>query len=126
MGCEDLRAHLPRIRPRLHVAGHIHEARGAHIHTWDPQHDDQPPLIQYEATINDESDMEDLGIRLEEEEENSEQGVPSSCSSDEPAERTVFVNAANWPSGPRAHSRGDGKVPFGGPGFQPIVVDLKE
>ena len=28
VGCADLTAALPRIRPRLHVFGHIHEARG--------------------------------------------------------------------------------------------------
>jgi len=28
VGCERLRAELPRIRPRLHVFGHIHEAYG--------------------------------------------------------------------------------------------------
>lgn len=33
-GCEDLRARLPELRPLLHVAGHIHEARGAHVHVW--------------------------------------------------------------------------------------------
>ena len=46
--------------------------------------------------------------------------------------RTVFVNAANWPSGRhswRATTVGDHgkrKVPFGGPGFQAVVVDLKD
>jgi hypothetical protein len=45
--------------------------------------------------------------------------------------RTVFVNAANWPSGRhawRATTAGDRdkrRVPFGGPGFQAVVVDLK-
>ncbi|KAF8652642.1 hypothetical protein AX16_004274 [Volvariella volvacea WC 439] len=34
VGCEDLRRRLLELRPRLHVSGHIHEARGAHIHTW--------------------------------------------------------------------------------------------
>lgn len=28
VGCEELRAALPRIRPKLHVFGHIHEGRG--------------------------------------------------------------------------------------------------
>ncbi|KAG7449563.1 Metallo-dependent phosphatase [Guyanagaster necrorhizus] len=40
-------------------------------------------------------------------------------------DRTVFVNAANWPMG--RHSWGPkGRTPFGGPGFRPIVVDLKD
>jgi len=44
---------------------------------------------------------------------------------DDDKERTVFANAANWPMGEL--SRRDGvRSPFGGPGFQPIVVDLKE
>jgi predicted phosphodiesterase len=30
VGCEELTAALPRIRPRLHVFGHIHEAYGTH------------------------------------------------------------------------------------------------
>lgn len=32
VGCEALGAHLPELRPRLHVAGHVHEARGACVH----------------------------------------------------------------------------------------------
>ena len=31
VGCEDLSAALERIAPKLHVFGHIHEDRGAHI-----------------------------------------------------------------------------------------------
>ena len=30
VGCEDLREELSRVRPRLHVFGHIHEAFGEH------------------------------------------------------------------------------------------------
>lgn len=37
---------------------------------------------------------------------------------------TVFANAANWPSGARA-SRDGARVPFAGPGFQPVIVDLR-
>ena len=45
--------------------------------------------------------------------------------------RTVFVNAANWPSGRHAwrvttaDDHDKKKVPFGGPGFQAVVVDLR-
>jgi hypothetical protein len=39
-------------------------------------------------------------------------------------ERTVFVNAANWPMGRAAARRGI-RV-FGGPGFQAVVIDLKD
>lgn len=40
-------------------------------------------------------------------------------------DKTVFVNAANYRSGVRASAiRHDSRI--GGPGFQPIVVDLKD
>jgi hypothetical protein len=38
-GCEELISRLRAIRPRLHVFGHIHEAHGAYIHTWNNQTD---------------------------------------------------------------------------------------
>ncbi|KAF9506494.1 hypothetical protein BS47DRAFT_1321799 [Hydnum rufescens UP504] len=38
-GCEELVSRLRAIRPRLHVFGHIHEAHGAYIHTWNDQTD---------------------------------------------------------------------------------------
>ena len=41
-------------------------------------------------------------------------------------DHTVFVNAANWPSGRRVRRDSWGKVKFAGTGFQPVVVDLKE
>ena len=39
---------------------------------------------------------------------------------------TVFVNAANYPMGALAVRDGIRMNLFGGPGFQPVVVDLKE
>jgi Icc-related predicted phosphoesterase len=30
VGCDDLRDAVARVRPRVHVFGHIHEARGTH------------------------------------------------------------------------------------------------
>lgn len=33
-GCEDLRNTLARVRPRLHVCGHVHQARGAERVRW--------------------------------------------------------------------------------------------
>ncbi|KAJ7636908.1 Metallo-dependent phosphatase-like protein [Roridomyces roridus] len=74
-GCPALAARLPALRPRLHVFGHIHEARGTHVHQW--------------------------------------QGAEGSRRQEE----TLFVNAANWPA---RHAR----QAAGGPGRQPIVVDL--
>lgn len=35
VGCESLRESLWRVRPRLHVFGHVHESRGAEIINWD-------------------------------------------------------------------------------------------
>ncbi|KAB5550905.1 calcineurin-like phosphoesterase [Coniochaeta sp. 2T2.1] len=35
MGCEDLRQALWRVRPRLHVCGHVHPARGAERVRWE-------------------------------------------------------------------------------------------
>lgn len=37
---------------------------------------------------------------------------------------TVFVNAANSP--PVRRPQGGEKVPFAGPGFQPVIVDLQD
>jgi hypothetical protein len=34
-GCEDLRETLGRVRPRLHVYGHVHQGRGAERLRWD-------------------------------------------------------------------------------------------
>jgi len=35
LGCEDLRRALWRVRPRLHICGHVHEAHGAERVRWD-------------------------------------------------------------------------------------------
>ncbi|AEO63203.1 uncharacterized protein THITE_2042414 [Thermothielavioides terrestris NRRL 8126] len=35
LGCRDLRAALAMVRPRLHVCGHVHQARGAERVRWD-------------------------------------------------------------------------------------------
>ena len=99
VGCEALRARLSHLRPRLHLAGHIHEARGAYIHAWD--NTAEPPSIQASHGIYDDN-IQDPNLA-----------------------HTVFVNAANWPSGERIR-REMGIVKFGGPGFQPVVVDLKD
>ncbi|EMD40325.1 hypothetical protein CERSUDRAFT_110922 [Gelatoporia subvermispora B] len=41
-----------------------------------------------------------------------------------PSEHTVFVNAANFPLGPRARTSDGQQVPVGGAPFQPVIVDL--
>ncbi|KAF7338730.1 Metallophos domain-containing protein [Mycena sanguinolenta] len=97
-----LAAHLTRLRPRLHVFGHIHEARGAYVHLWAGGED---PRSQNASQIGDTE-----GDNAEEE------TVPA-------GEQTVFVNASNWPAGPNATRSGE-PVTVGGPGVQPVVVDL--
>jgi len=96
VGCEALRARLPKLRPRLHLFGHIHEARGANISKWDVLGD----LVTLQTSS--EYDAEDVV------QENPQD-----------AETTVFVNASAWPMG-----RGRRTTKFGGLGFQPVIVDL--
>ena len=47
-GCDDLRTTLARVRPRLHVCGHVHQARGAQRVRWDP---DGPGAAATEAGV---------------------------------------------------------------------------
>lgn len=115
-GCKSLAARLPTLRPRLHLAGHIHEARGAYIHSWDPANNFAIPAIQTEYLPPPEGDDMKLDIS---------DGVTPVDAPNDGLERTVFVNAASWPSGKRSRVNGL-KTPFGGPGFQPVIVDLKE
>ncbi|KAH9947182.1 Metallo-dependent phosphatase-like protein [Amylocystis lapponica] len=81
VGCEELRARLSCLRPRLHVFGHIHEDHGAVMREW--------------------TDVE------------GHEG-----------EQTVFVNAANWPMGPKVRRSSGGRILFGEAPFQPVIVDL--
>ncbi|KAG1821884.1 Metallo-dependent phosphatase-like protein [Suillus subaureus] len=96
-GCPALLAHLSEMRgpPLLHVFGHIHEARGAMRYPWTQVEEDQD-------SSNAES-TPPLGTR-----------------------DTIMVNAANQPLGRQAIKPGPGgqRIPCGGPGFQPIIVDL--
>ncbi|KAG6844216.1 hypothetical protein H0H93_016591, partial [Arthromyces matolae] len=130
-GCADLRNHLPRLRPRLHVFGHIHESRGAHIHEWPGELPDVKviPDDDSDDEEDEDDDMDDIDVRLEEEDDT--QVEPASTSSvvvEVPGEvkpETVFVNAATSPGG-RGTWRGGLRVQPGGPGFQPVVVDLRD
>ncbi|KAJ6572108.1 Metallo-dependent phosphatase-like protein [Mycena capillaripes] len=99
-GCSALATGVSKLKPKLHVFGHIHEARGAYVHRW------KDGLEQ----VNDD------GIILFNE---------AAQEKFEGAEETIFVNAANYPSGPNAFRPG-GRVKAGGTGFQPIIVDLLE
>ena len=122
VGCESLLARLPELRPRIHVAGHIHEAHGAHIHAWDPASKYAPPQVQNSKDDEDDEDDEDSLMK-----DFAEQGEfdASPMEDASPVERTVFVNAANYPSG-KLGWRARQRVPFGGPGVQAVVVDLKD
>ena len=99
-GCEALRARLSVLRPRLHLVGHIHEAHGAYIHAWETA---EPPFVQADDEIILNDNIQDPNL-----------------------DHTVFVNAANWPSGKRLRRDSWGRAKFGGAGFQPVVVDLKD
>ncbi|KAF8625848.1 hypothetical protein AX17_006744 [Amanita inopinata Kibby_2008] len=103
VGCEALAARVAQLRPRLHVFGHIHEAHGAYIHTWDPDSPVCPSVQNYQQP--------------EQTEEIAKAGGGGN---------TVFVNASNTAMGRRAIRDGGRLVPFGGPGFQPVIVDLKD
>ncbi|KAH9919680.1 uncharacterized protein B0H18DRAFT_1026663, partial [Fomitopsis serialis] len=88
VGCEALAARLPAIRPRLHVFGHIHEDHGALVHEW--------PAADAEPEPQPEGDAEGA----------------EGADSGQKAEQTIFVNAANWPMGPKAYRPGS-RVNFG-------------
>lgn len=147
-GCEALRARLPSLRPRVHLFGHIHEARGALVHTWAGEGASEPPTVQNDGNYPDDddnddsdSDNDDMDISFEEEAEDVEREqeaaddgvgdgeirteVTPQRTGDAGAEETVFVNAATFPAG-RGAWRGTHRVPFGGPGFQAVVVDLRD
>ncbi|KAJ6491262.1 Metallo-dependent phosphatase-like protein, partial [Mycena vitilis] len=95
-GCPALAARLPALRPRLHVFGHIHEARGAYVHVWS-----RPGNLGAQNASQTADTSPDIG----------EEVIPE-------GEQTVFVNAANWPAGPNE------SVGIGGLGVQPVIVDL--
>lgn len=96
MGCERLAGRLPQLQPRLHLFGHIHEAHGAYIQTWDNVVTARPMAQSYDPV-------------------KQTPGNPA-------GPKTVFVNASNFSS----PSYGRKSVPFGGPGFQPVIVDLRD
>lgn len=99
VGCPELLAHLSKMQkpPLIHCFGHIHEAHGAIVHVWD---------VNDPATEPNQSATEDRS--------NFEAKQPS---------ETIMVNAANQPIGYKAFSNGV-RIPCGGPGFQPVIIDL--
>ncbi|KAK0195534.1 Metallo-dependent phosphatase-like protein [Armillaria mellea] len=118
VGCRDLTNRLPYLRPRIHLFGHIHEGHGAYVHEWYAGSTETPEVqVENELDgdyIDDADDYMDDSVNL-----------PEPYSLSEGGDRTVFVNAANWPMGRHAWGP-NGRSPFGGPGFRPIVVDLKD
>lgn len=122
-GCRDLANRLPFLRPRIHLFGHIHEGHGAFLHEW-AAGAVETPLIQSteqetEQAASGELYLDDdrLNARTEEYDE------PLALSNG--GERTAFINAANWPAGKRKKVF-NWTTAFGGPGFGPIIVDLKD
>ncbi|KAF8905626.1 Metallo-dependent phosphatase-like protein [Mucidula mucida] len=107
-GCRDLANRLPYLRPRIHLFGHIHEGHGAYIHTWKAGETTAPKVQTIETGPDWEPHIDaDYYPTIERR-----------------GDRTVFVNGANWPMGER--TRLYRSYDFGGPGFRPIVVDLKD
>ncbi|KAJ7018556.1 Metallo-dependent phosphatase-like protein [Mycena alexandri] len=104
-GCHALTARLPTLQPRLHVFGHIHEARGAYVHLWSRTH-----RLSLGAQNSVQMGLEAMDVGDE---------VVSE------GEQTIFVNAANTPAGQNEFRNGE-PVDAGGPGVQPVVVDLRE
>ena len=88
-----------------------------------------PPQVQNFPDDEDDDDedllMEESGFRVEAEQDAEHEEFAVDCVDTSPVERTVFVNAANYPSG-RMGWRATHRVPFGGPGVQAVVVDLKD
>ncbi|KAJ7512429.1 Metallo-dependent phosphatase-like protein, partial [Mycena galericulata] len=122
-GCDDLAARVQELKPKLHVFGHIHEAHGAYI-----------PAYQGTATAEAEANGEDEEIEDYSDDSDDERvdygpvldfetGQGPHPVADDGNTETIFVNAANLPSGPNARRTGTrGKM--GGEAFQPIIVDL--
>ncbi|KAJ7718685.1 Metallo-dependent phosphatase-like protein [Mycena maculata] len=147
-GCSALAERVPELKPKLHVFGHIHEARGAYLHRWKPEtallgvqnyiqlgikrdgvdatdadegEEDAEEFEEY----SDESDGDgvDYGPLLFDDPGIAEESTGTVDGGVIEEEETIFVNAANWPSGPNARRTGM-RVKMGGQGFQPIIVDL--
>ncbi|KAF8996006.1 hypothetical protein BDQ17DRAFT_1364922 [Cyathus striatus] len=130
VGCPALRKRIAHLRPRLHVAGHIHESRGGTSpHSSGPNTPAEYTMQDYtsSASMPWEADGElvvgNTNILNYAATNKNRDGGMDVVEEDE--EQTVFVNASNAPSGKYAW-REDVKVPFGGPGFQAVIVDLKD
>ncbi|KAJ6491265.1 Metallo-dependent phosphatase-like protein [Mycena vitilis] len=158
-GCSALAARVPELKPKLHVFGHIHEARGAHVHRW--REGAEPLSVQNAIQLGVEntkrankdfrddkpkdadsgSDVDNGFVLLDEDGDDEmsdgesgsvvdnkiiflDESAQETPDGDE-GEQTIFVNAANYPSGPTVRLQNPMRK-LGGPGFQPIIVDMLE
>lgn len=98
-GCEELLRTLARTRPRLHICGHIHDARSAELISWDSTVASNEMRVRESRVLNVVPTAKGVSTRLGQ-------------------EQTIIANAAvmatSWPY----RSRG------GSVYQQPIVVDL--
>ena len=111
-GCHTLLKHVQeRIQPKLHVFGHIHEGHGCEVRRWRTAGggaSDGGLKENGNGKVNGKEDGE--GAEAEDDPDDLDE--------------TIFVNAANAPTGCRARSEHGKQVPFAGPGFQPDIVDI--
>ncbi|KAF6758060.1 Metallo-dependent phosphatase-like protein [Ephemerocybe angulata] len=131
-GCETLAAYLTlgRLRPRLHIFGHIHEAHGAHIHSWESDGRCEPLQVQNDINYPHhltESDSEGEAKRIDKVRTVTEkcQARALEKNGDPELQRTVFVNAATYPQGRNVWKDGK-RAGHGGARFRPVVVDLRD
>jgi len=106
--------------------GHIHESHGVHILTW--RCNQVGKIVRHTTRDNDtaEDEAEQGHLVFSTKEEQSEEVGVSDF--DDGDWSTVFVNAANAPLGGLTGEMApvQAKWEGGGPGHQPVVVDLRD
>ncbi|KAG8824530.1 hypothetical protein FRC19_001598 [Serendipita sp. 401] len=113
-GCEALSPRVAQIRPKIHVFGHIHEARGAVVRYWD----DQEMVTEPMDTASDKGG------------DTRAEATPSTLSDTETGgggatgekKFTVFVNAAVHYTHKHQHTLRKGTE---GWHYLPIIVDIR-
>ncbi|KAJ7016569.1 Metallo-dependent phosphatase-like protein [Mycena alexandri] len=125
-GCAALAAELPRLKPKLHVFGHIHEARGAYVHRWEQDSDHLGAQNAIQLGVERADGKTAVTPRATDHMETDDSYRDDGAgTAGEGAKETIFVNAANMPMGPNARRMGV-RLKMGDQPFQPIVVDLLE
>ncbi|KAG6333684.1 hypothetical protein ID866_5402 [Astraeus odoratus] len=116
VGCPELLAHLSNMQrpPLLHCFGHIHESHGAMVHTWDAHPSTETSVDMGASETGETGECAEASVGTD--------AVQAGLGSRQPRE-TIMVNAANKPMGAKAVVYGV-RVPCGGPGFQPVIVDI--